>query len=157
MWNRYGHPLAGVLFSLERRANRTLHRERKAYSAMKKRCTSALNPMYTTYGARGIRVCDRWLKSFFNFIEDMGPAPPGTSIDRINVNGNYEPGNCRWATRAQQARNTRATVLTEEKVLDARKRHAKGELITEIAKSINAPYNTLYQAVVGNSWKGLVE
>jgi hypothetical protein len=69
------------------------------------RCTNPLNSGWKCYGARGISVCERWLK-FENFLADMGQRPaPHLSIDRINNDGNYEPSNCRWATRKQQMNN----------------------------------------------------
>lgn len=75
---------------------------------MIRRCYSANNPAYKYYGGRGIAVCARWLESFPNFVADMGPRPSAKhSIDRINNDGNYEPGNCRWATASEQARNKR--------------------------------------------------
>jgi hypothetical protein len=75
---------------------------------MRNRCYNPKNNRYKIYGGRGIKVCDEWLKSFKNFIDDIGRKPgPQYSIDRINVNGNYEPSNCRWATPEQQANNKR--------------------------------------------------
>lgn len=73
---------------------------------MIQRCTNANAPGYKHYGGRGITVCERWLK-FENFLADMGERPEGLTLDRIDNDGNYEPGNCRWATCEQQNANRR--------------------------------------------------
>lgn len=73
---------------------------------MHQRCTNPKRRGFKDYGGRGITVCERWQK-FENFLADMGERPPGLSIDRVNNDGNYEPGNCRWATRVEQNRNQR--------------------------------------------------
>ena len=77
---------------------------------MKRRCNNASQPCFRHYGGRGIRVCERWQR-FENFLADVGERPDGMSIDRIDVDGDYEPGNCKWATRAEQSRNKRGTKL----------------------------------------------
>lgn len=74
---------------------------------MIQRCTNLKNAQYKWYGARGIKVCERWLK-FDNFYKDMGNRPsPELEIDRINNDGNYEPGNVKWSTRKEQMNNMR--------------------------------------------------
>lgn len=88
--------------------------EYSAWGSMKTRCYNQAQRAYKDYGARGISVCDRWRFSFENFLEDMGLKPsPKHSIDRINNNGNYEPGNCRWVTIEVQADNKRTTRFIE--------------------------------------------
>lgn len=84
-------------------------REYRAWSDMRTRCTNPNFIKYEYYGGKGIKVCDRWLGSFMAFREDMGECPPRHTLDRIESNKDYEPGNCRWVTHAAQMRNTSRT------------------------------------------------
>lgn len=83
-------------------------KEYRAWAALINRCENPKNADYPKYGGRGISVCTRWRHDFMNFYADMGPRPSANhSIDRIDVNGNYEPSNCRWATKSEQQKNKR--------------------------------------------------
>lgn len=85
----------------------------RSWSMMVTRCTNANVDNYKHYGGRGIQVCDRW-RAFSTFLADMGERPNGMTLDRWpNKNGDYEPGNCRWATWKEQARNTNRNHLVE--------------------------------------------
>lgn len=84
------------------------------WKAMRRRCYRLKEAQYPNYGGRGITVCERWrapLGGFARFVADMGPRPDGMTLERNDVNGNYEPGNCRWATQKEQCRNKRCNRL----------------------------------------------
>ena len=86
----------------------------KAYTALQnaiKRCTNPKSVGWSRYGGRGIKICQRWLDSPENFVNDMGNPPPGMTLERVNLDGDYEPSNCIWATRTHQARNRRSNRL----------------------------------------------
>lgn len=84
---------------------RTDHPLYGTYANMMQRCYSETCKDYPIYGGRGIAVCDRWRDDFLNFAEDMGERPAAHTLDRIDPNGDYSPGNCRWADHATQRRN----------------------------------------------------
>lgn len=99
LWTRHGVTSGG-------RSNGTP--EYAVWKVLKQRCLNPRNAKYPLYGARGITVCDRWRDSFAAFIADMGPRPgKGYSVERKENDGNYEPGNCEWATAKEQAANRR--------------------------------------------------
>ncbi len=90
-------------------------REHKIWRGMIGRCHHPHNKDYKGWGGRGIIVCDRWRYNYKNFLADMGRSPEKKSIDRINNDGNYEPGNCRWATNKEQSNNIRIKDISGSK------------------------------------------
>lgn len=126
------------------------------WNAMKDRCFNTNNHAYKYYGGRGITVCDRWKDSFENFLEDMGERPSKKhSIDRFpNNNGNYEPGNCRWATMIQQGRNKRDNRLNEEIAEQIRNANLKDRKSKkEIANKYGVGEHAIYDVLKGATWK----
>jgi len=108
----------GCLKKLAGKRNLTTHgltntRAHGIWRAAKSRCFNPNASNYRHYGGRGITMCDRWKNDFSAFFQDMGECPPGMSLERINHNGDYTPQNCRWATQAEQVRNTRRNVMIE--------------------------------------------
>lgn len=112
-----------------------------SWQHMKRRCCNPTHNAYCRYGGRGIKICERWLNSFENFLEDMGERPSRRhSIDRINNDGDYCPENCRWATYKQQLRNThRKVVLTV---------NGRTLCVAEWAEKTGLPYMTIYQRML---------
>lgn len=91
--------------------------EYDAWVSLIQRCTNPKNPRWKDYGGRGIRVCDAWRASFDAFLADVGPRPgPDRSIDRIDNDGHYEPGNIRWSTRSEQQFNRRTARRAQQQV-----------------------------------------
>jgi hypothetical protein len=100
-------------------SNYQVTKEYTTWISIKQRCNNKNNKNYNNYGGRGIKVCDRWLNSFENFLEDMGRKPKGYSIERINNNGNYEPNNCKWIPINKQYENKRRNKKAKLNILKA--------------------------------------
>lgn len=145
-WKRHGDPTAGgrerVLNMSERKDNMP---EYRAWDHMIYRCTSVNCREYPRYGGRGIKVCDRWLKSFDDFLSDVGPRPSSShSLDRVNNDGDYEPSNCRWATKREQAnnkRNTRKVVYGGREVT-----------IAELSEASGLKHSTIFMRIRRYGW-----
>ena len=112
--------------------------EYHSWASMLQRCTNPLRKGYKHYGGKGVQVCARWLK-FENFLADMGSRPEGMSLDRIDVQGNYTPENCRWADKVTQARNSVQVVWVE--MLGERKR------LVEWCEQLGVSVNTVRDRV----------
>ena len=117
--------------------------EYKSWQAMKDRCYNSNSPNYPLYGGIGRTVCERWRKSFPAFRKDMGERPPGTTLERINNDGDYGPDNCKWATMKEQRRNSKQNHVLEY--------NNKRMCITDWAKEIGISRYTLANRL-RNGW-----
>lgn len=136
------------------RAKKKATPEYLSWRSMNKRCTNPNEVGYKYWGGRGISVCQRWKDSFEAFLEDMGPRPsPAHTLDRRDNEGDYNKENCRWATRTQQSRNSRGTVLSMEKARDARKLFSEGMSRRDVSERLGIHYVSVCNIVAGRQWK----
>lgn len=152
---RSGHTKSCGCYRLERckatsttHGHSTNHRRTRVYriwAQMLQRCLNSNDQAYPWYGGRGIMACDRWQESFENFLEDMGEPPTAKhSLDRVNVNGNYEPDNTRWATLKEQGRNTRSNRLLTH--------NGRTMTMVEWSEETGIPYGVLNARINGYKW-----
>jgi DNA-binding CsgD family transcriptional regulator len=126
------------------------------WAMMIQRCHNPKATGYHAYGGRGIKVCMSWRRSFRKFLAYMGERPEGMTLDRIDNNGDYEPGNCRWSTSKVQRANSSRTIMTPETVRQARALFASGATLSEVAAAFGINRTTAGFIRTRRSW-GWVE
>lgn len=125
---KHGHAVGGVTTGTY-----------SSWASAKDRCKNERNQAWDYYGGRGITMCEEWASDFSVFLKDMGEKPEGFSLERKEVNGNYEPGNCKWIPRGMQSSNTRASVVATYK--------GETKTLTEWAKCLKVNRKSLATVV----------
>jgi hypothetical protein len=125
--------------------------EYSAWKHMLSRCRNEADSNWQDYGGRGIKVCERWVH-FESFLADMGKRPTGLTLERIRNDGNYEPGNVRWATRPEQSQNRRGLRLSPDLVRKIRADVAAGTSCSAVSKSLGLTPRYVRQIVRGYRW-----
>lgn len=134
MYTKHGHAKCGKMSP-----------EYVSWQRVIQRCSNPNYENYNNYGGRGVKVCERWKKSFANFLSDMGNKPfPRAHIDRIDNSGNYEPKNCRWVSCKENARNKRNNLVIEWK--------GKAKTLSQWSELLNINKNTLRDRLNSKNW-----
>jgi hypothetical protein len=126
------------------------------WSSMKARCYRPSDKSYENYGGRGIVVCDRWRRNFAAFLEDMGECPAGYSIDREDVNGNYEPNNCRWIPMPEQAATKRTAIRKREQEPTILALRGAGLSQQSIADATGVPQGTVSRVLAAHGLRSRI-
>lgn len=124
----------------------------QSWASMIQRCLNPNSDAFHNYGGRGVVICERWL-DFANFLEDMGERPEKFTIERVDNNKGYEPGNCKWASRAEQSHNRRGGIFTERKIKRVRKLRSLGFSTSYIGKLFGTDRSYISAICLNKIWK----
>ena len=150
---KHGDPLRSEIKRIPERHGMTKTSEYIIWAGIKQRCHNPKNKDYYKYGEKGITVCDRWLNSFVNFLDDMGKRPfPDAQIDRKKNHLGYSPNNCRWVTIEDNNRNKTDTKLSMKKAREIRELSHKMK-VGELAKMYNVNHGIISNILANKTWK----